>query len=141
MEGDTAMSITIEKGRLNLWNVVGFIIGIAVTAFGWGITYSSMLASDTENKRSIEAVQKDVSELKGHVPTIAQLQFQSTATASLASENKKGIEETNKRMDRIVETFGDRLDVIIDRVNQIATSVEVLAAKDAERPRKTSLEF
>ncbi|WP_132528517.1 hypothetical protein [Rhizobium sp. BK376] len=36
------MPVMLEKARLNLWNLVGFVAGITVIAFGWGVTYSNL---------------------------------------------------------------------------------------------------
>ena len=37
--------------------------------------------------------------------------------------------ETNKRTDRVVESFGGKLDTVIDNVNKVATQVQVLSSK------------
>ncbi|KAA0679594.1 hypothetical protein DTW90_37440 [Neorhizobium sp. P12A] len=35
-EKEIDMPVMLEKARLNLWNLVGFVAGITVIAFGWG---------------------------------------------------------------------------------------------------------
>lgn len=57
----------------------------------------------------------------------------------VGAENKAGIGETNKRIDRVVESFGGKLDTVLDTMNKIATRVEVLGSKldDANKTDKT----
>lgn len=133
------MPVTIEKARLNIWNLGGFIIGIVVTAFGWGVTYSTMNTADAETRRAVQAATEEIKDIKAQLPAITQLQFQMTTTSQLASENKKAIEATNERIERVVDTFGDKLDTVIDRINVVASDVKVLTVRDKERARPTSL--
>lgn len=133
------MPITIEKTRLNLWNVAGFAIVLMTSAFGWGVTYTAMRGADEQNARDISSIQTEIGTIKTHLPTISQLQYQVKTVTDLANENKSRVGETNARIDRVVESFGTRLDTIIDRLNVVATNVEVLTTRIDERPRRTSI--
>ena len=142
------MPITLEKARLNLWNVVGFAVGIAVTAFGWGITYNSVVSANAAAAKDIVNLRDDVKDIQTQIPQIAQLQFQMTAQASKVAENKASADEqikaANARMDRFVETIGGKLDLMTDTMNKLVTRVEVLSTRigengntDAKRTRFT----
>lgn len=135
------MPVTIEKARLNIWNIASIFLGIAVTAFGWGITYSSMNSADAEAVRQINFVTSEIKDIKQQLPAITQLQYQMTTTAGMASENKKAIEEANKRLDRVVESLGGKLDIIVDRLNIVASDVKVLTAQGKERAQPTSFKL
>jgi outer membrane murein-binding lipoprotein Lpp len=129
------MPITIEKTRLNLWNIVSIFIGIAVTAFGWGVTYTKMDAADNAAKLEIAKVANDVNSLLAQFPT---LQFNQTRTAEQLGEARQSLIEANKRIDRVVESFGTKLDEISDKVNKIATTVEVLSSQQRNsQPQRT----
>lgn len=133
------MPVTIEKARLNIWNLGGFMVGIVVTAFGWGVTYNMMVSSDAEAKRRIEYATDEIKDIKAQLPAITQLQFQMTTTTQLASENKKAIDETNKRIDRVVESFGGKLDKLVEQVSNVAADVKVLTSQQRNKAQPTSL--
>ena len=129
------MPVVLEKTRANLFNIAGFCVII----FGMGANYALMQAANAKNAEAVERLQIEIVELKGHVPTIAQLSFQSSALSGQVAENRKALEETNKRVDRVVETFGGKLDTIVERLNVVATNVEVLTTRINERPQRTSI--
>lgn len=135
------MPVTIEKARLNIWNLAGFVIGIAVTAFGWGITYNSMTNADAIAVQQITSVQSEIKDIKAQLPAITQLQFQMTTTSILASENKAAIEEANKRVDRVVESFGGKLDKLVEQVSNVAADVKVLTSQQRSRTQPTSFKL
>lgn len=131
------MPVTLEKARLNVWNLAGFIIGIAVTAFGWGMTYNSM--SGALEKQSAE-----IKQIKEQLPAITQLQFQMTRATEAIGENKAGVVASNQRIDRVVESFGGKLDDVNTNLNKMVTRLEVLSSKIEEGPKRTrtqTLEF
>jgi hypothetical protein len=140
------MPITFEKARVNMWNIVGFMVGIAVTAFGWGITYNSMTTANAAAVNEIRKLSDDVKDIQLQMPQIAQLQFQATASAGQIAQNKAAADEQNKatnaRMDRFVETLGGKVDLMTDSLNKLVTRVEVLATRvgdgnDAKRTNFT----
>lgn len=146
MSEEINMPITLEKARVNMWNIVGFMVGIAVTAFGWGITYNSMTTANAAAVQEIGKLSADVKDIQLQMPQIAQLQFQSLQSTNKIVENKATSDEQNKatnaRMDRFVETFGGKLDTMTDSLNKLVTRVEVLSSRigdgsDAKRTRFT----
>ncbi|QWY83170.1 hypothetical protein [Rhizobium phage RHph_X2_24] len=138
---ENPMPVTLEKARVNVWNLGGFIVSIVFAAFGWGVTYNSMTNADAVNKASIEQLSNDVKDISAQIPLIAQLQFQMTRTTEQLMENKSSITETNKRVDRIVESFGGKLDVITEGMNKIATRVEVLSTQIGGEPKPQRTRF
>lgn len=112
------MPVIFEKARVNIWNILGFIISIGFAAFGWGVTYANM-------NSSISAVAKDVEKIQNKMPDVAALQFQMTSVTTLAVENKKANEETNKRIDRVVDSINGKLDVIVNKVTDLSIDVAV----------------
>lgn len=129
------MPFVIEKARLNIWNLAGFGVCIAVTAFGWGIQYSSVVTQAAEAKENFGKLTEDIKDIRLQIPAIAQLQFQSTRLTDNVSENRANIKTTNDRIDRIVESFGQKLDAISDNLNRMATRVEVISAKIGDQPK------
>lgn len=139
-ESENSMSVVFEKARVNVFNIAGFVIVIAVNAFGLGVavmTFSSALA---QNEQRVEALQTTVKDIQNELPTISQLQYQMTNVSTRTAENTATIEENEKqandRIDRVVESFAGKLDTIAMRVNEMATNVEVLATRlnqDRER--------
>lgn len=125
-EGEINMPIVVEKARVNIWNIVGFVCTVAITAFGWGATYSSMTYADAKNAEQIENVKSDISDLKSFSALVTQSQYNITSLTAAVAENKKSIEEANRRVDRVTESFSSKLDTIVDKVNVISTNVEVL---------------
>lgn len=132
-EGEINMPIVVEKARVNIWNIVGFATGMAVSAFGWGMTYASMTYADAKNAEQIENVKSDISDLKSFSALVTQSQYNITSLTAAVSENKKAIEESGKRTDRIVETFGDKL-------NTIATDVAIIKNSRPPVERRAWLE-
>lgn len=135
------MPVTIEKARLNIWNIGSILLGIGVTAFGWGVTYSAMMSANADNQKQVEFVRSEIKDIKAQLPAITQLQFQMTNTSQLASENKKAIEATNERIGRVVDSFGGKLDTVIDRLNIVASDVKVLTVQNKDRAQPTSFKM
>lgn len=133
------MPVIIEKARVNLWNLAGFAVGLVVTAFGWGITYAK-LTNDTDFLRQqIADMRIQTAELKQQAPHVLQLQFQTTQLNKQAAETRTALEETNKRMDRIVESWGGKLDMMLANVNKLQVAVEVLTSKVDAQPKRINL--
>lgn len=125
-QGDMNMPVTFEKARVNVWNIVGFVVMIAGSAFGWGVTWAS-----TNN--GISALASKVEKIEDKMPDVAALQYQMTTVSTIAVENKKANEETNKRIDRVVDSVNGKLDTVISVLNKTATDVEVLKNREGLR--------
>lgn len=132
-EGIGSMPITIEKARLNIWNLGGFIAGIIVTAFGWGVTYSSTSEANARTQRDVITIINEVKDIRLQLPQINALQFQMSRATDAISENKAKIVATNDRVDRVVESFGGKLDSISEKINKLSINIEVLNSRIGEK--------
>jgi hypothetical protein len=122
----------------------GLFVGMIVTATGWGITYADMRNDNFRLQAQISDMNKryddSFKDISQQIAQIAPLTFQSTRALEGVAENKKAIEASNARIDRVVESFGGKLDTAIESINKVATRVEVLSSKldDIQgRPNKT----
>lgn len=138
------MPVQIEKARLNIWNLGGFVVGIAVTAFGWGMTYNSM-SSQIEALRSQAArdaqISKDqsiktdgrIQAVEQKIPQFEVIGMQIQRLTELAASNTKAIEATNERISRVVESQSGKLDNIINRVSELTTEIRVVQSQLKEQ--------
>lgn len=123
------MPIQLEKARLNLFNLAGFAIVGITTAFGWGIIYNRMTTANETAAAQIASVRNDLTTISSQLPQLNALQFQMTRVLELIAEQKSGLQDNNNRIDRIVESFGGKLDAIGANINTLTTRVEVLATQ------------
>ncbi|CDM57687.1 putative predicted protein [Rhizobium favelukesii] len=134
------MHIDIEKPKINPVHFIAIVGGAIVNAFFVGGVWVSLnrdVADIRETQRSqasrfdSESLDRknDNSEVQRQIAQIAPLSFQTTRALEATAENKKGIEAANTRIDRVVESFGGKLDTMIDTINKVATRVEVLSSK------------
>lgn len=116
------------------------VAGLIVTSAGWGITYADMRNDNADLRKQIidltNRMDKDgadkkaqLADVQQQLAQIAPLTFQTTRATESAAENKKAIELTNTRIDRVVEALGGKLDTVIDSVNKVSTQVQVLSSK------------
>lgn len=133
------MPIVLEKARLNLWNVVGFAVGISVTSFGWGVTYMKMDGAIASIRAEAASVKIDAKQTKddnarsfiaieSKLAPITSLQFQAARALEQVAEQKSANDETNKRIDRVVDSFNSKMDTLIGGVNSLNVKVEVLSS-------------
>lgn len=150
--GGDNMPVTLEKARLNVWNLGGFVIGIAVTAFGWGITYNSMsTAIDALKSQAARdaAISKDqsartdarISSVEQKIPQFDVIALQIQRLTELSAQNAKAIEATNERLTRVVESQAGKLDAIMSNISTLTTEIRVVQSqlKDQERTQRTRL--
>jgi ABC-type transporter Mla subunit MlaD len=126
------MVLDIQNARIMLITACG----LAVTAFGWGVVYNEMTTADQLSSRAIAGLESDLKAIRTQLPQIDQLQFQQQRASEQIAETKAATVETNRRVDRLVEQFGDKLDAIVDAVGKLSTRVEVLTTRVADK--KTS---
>lgn len=135
-----------ERSKKFEWNfntvvtVIGIVSGLVVTSVGWGITYANMRNDSADLRKQIADIiirmDKDgadkkaqLADVQQQLAQIAPLTFQTTRATEAGAENKKAIELTNTRIDRVVEALGGKLDTVIDSVNKVSTQVQVLNSK------------
>lgn len=132
MKEETEMFV-IESKRLNIWNIGGFFVVIAVTAFGWGITFNTMLNSMDRANERIENLDLKVRDFQNVIPAVTQLQYSRDRSGELITQNSNGIVSVNTRVDNLVENFGTKLDTITLSLNSLSTQVQVLSTQMKER--------
>lgn len=135
-----------ERSKKLEWNfntvvtLAGILAGLIVTSAGWGVTYADMRNDNRDLQKQISdinaRIEKDsserkaqISDLQQQVAQISPLSYQTTRATESGAENKKAIELTNTRIDRVVESLGGKLDTMIDSVNKVSTQVQVLSSK------------
>lgn len=134
------MPVKFETWRLNIWNVVIIAVSIAANAAWAGYIWSNTqrdiqqlqqrfdIEADASKDRQ-KTNQETLNGMQQQIAQIAPLSFQTTRAIEATAENKKGIEAANARIDRVVESFGGKLDTVIDNVGKISTQVQVLSSK------------
>ena len=135
-----------ERSKKFEWNfntivtVIGIVSGLVVTSVSWGITFANMRNDNADLRKQIADIvsrmDKDgadkkaqLADVQQQLAQIAPLTFQTTRATEAGAENKKAIELTNTRIDRVVEALGGKLDTVIDSVNKVSTQVQVLNSK------------
>lgn len=130
------MPVIFEKAHLNVWNVGGITVAIVISAFGWGITYATMVSNNTNAARDIDGLKSDVQQINDKLPS---MQYRVERLSEKSVEIQSIANATNDRIDRVVEALGTKLDTISTNVNTIATRVEVLSSKlgDTNKPQRS----
>lgn len=124
--GANAMNIEIEKTRLNAWNVGGLVVVLCVNAFALGGVYVKIMSTLEQNERfrTTRTAQTDAN----FAAVNAKLAPLETIVYQMA-QNEKRDDEQDKRVDRIVDSFGGKLDALNDNVNALRVEVKVVAQK------------
>ena len=149
------MPVVIEKARLNIWNLGGFVLGIAVTAFGWGITYNTMdtaidnlktqLTTETQSRKDRNsATDIRLERIEDKIPQFDMIALQIQRLTEMTASNTKAIEATNERMTRVVESQAGKFDAIIGKLGELTTEIRVVQAqlKEQQDPlRRTRFPF
>lgn len=135
-----------QRSKKFEWNfntivmIISMITGLVVTSIGWGITYADMRNDNRDLQKQISEInlriEKDATDRKAQFSDVQQqlaqigpLTFQTTRATEAGAENKKAIEVTNDRIDRVIDTLGKKLDTAIDNINKVGTQVQVLSSK------------
>jgi methyl-accepting chemotaxis protein len=144
---DNVMQIEIEKPKINPVHFSAIIAGALVNAFILGGVWISLNrdVGDLRDKQiemskrfDVEAddrkdrqksYQTAMDGMNTQIGQIQPLQFQQSRMLEQITENKTSVAEVGKRIDRVVESFGGKLDQVIDNVGKVATQVQVLSSK------------
>ncbi|MBB3608692.1 prefoldin subunit 5 [Rhizobium sp. BK602] len=134
------MQISVKKPEINPAHFIAIIGGALVNAFIIGGVWVSLNRDIADLRSSQDRTQKALDATAQQVSQIAPLSFQTTRALEAGAENKKAIELTNARIDRVAESIGGKLDTAIDSINKVSTQVQVLSSKFEDnqgRPDKT----
>lgn len=147
------MQIPRYEGGVPKWNfntlvtAGGVCATIIATAIGWGINWSTIQNNDREltaeigrirqkfvdeellRRERISNFNEELRDLRGQLAILPSLTFGVNQAKEMGVQNAQKIEEANQRVDRVVDSFADKLDTAIDSLNKVATRVEVLGSK------------
>lgn len=141
MGEDTAVSIVIEKTRVNAWNLGGLLVVAIGQAFALGVVYTKIDARIAEGERyrvtRSTSTDKNFDELKAKVANLPNVEYRLVQAETTIAKNNEAM---NARIDRIVESFGGKLDKLAEDVAAVRTDVRVLSGKvEPLIPQRTQL--
>lgn len=118
------MADEIEKKRLNVgvFTIIGICSSAAITAFGWGVTFTTASAA-------ISNLQDRISNVEKQTVIIPNLSTRFDHFVSSDAENKAAIKAVNERVDKFGEVFGNKLDLLLDKVTKVDKATEVLTTR------------
>lgn len=92
---------------------------------------SARFDKEAQDRKDRQAVyQKALDTMNTQIGQIQPLQFQQSRLIEQLTETRTeartSSEATNKRMDRVVDSFNGKVDTLIDGMNKLTTAVEVL---------------
>lgn len=148
-EGKEPMFEIDRTRAITMPQLIGYAVIIATNAFAVGIVWANLNSSieKAASKESVQAIQTKVDQLDAYRATrtvttdqnfkdirqqlqpLTELQFAQTNMANQAVELKTQIVEANKRMDRIVELFGGKLDALSDSMAGLKSDVRLSSSK------------
>src|SRR5687767_6986499 len=132
---DTNVNVTLERGRLNLWNIYLALAQVCAMIIGGTIIYVNM-------QRDVEDAKKEMVELREQAKDIeGQLQPLDLFEDRL-SRNEEVDRRQEERLNQLYQIFSDKLDAINENVSSVKADVRVLAQKiesSVERPKPTTL--
>lgn len=142
----TQMPITLEKSRLNLFNLTGFLLGfIAQVIIGTAIWVN--LNRDVAEIRQAQQegrviADKNTEDLKAQVAPVPQMKFLQDQQAGQITDLKTQVADMNKRFDRMIELLGGKMDGMSESLNSLRTDVKVLAQEvrnNSDKAQKTMM--
>lgn len=125
----------------------GILASIIATAVGYGVLAATLTNNDenlrgeilriherfqqydADRKERVSGFQSDLRAVNQQLTIIPTLTVQLEQARQIAIENKQRIEETDRRIDRVVESIGSKIDTVNENVNKVATRVEVVGSK------------
>lgn len=142
----TVMPITLEKGRVNIFNALWFVLGVmSQVAIGTAIyvNLNRDVAEIRQAQRDGRVIaEKNNDELKAQVAPVPQMKFLQDQQAGQIVDLKTQVSDMNKRFDRMIELLGGKMDGMSESLNSLRTDVKVLAQEvrnNSDKAQKTML--
>ncbi|QND42942.1 hypothetical protein HB770_20750 [Rhizobium leguminosarum bv. viciae] len=143
----TEMPVKFEVGRLNIWNLLWFFMGVLVqVAIGAAIwtNLNRDVAEIRQAQRDGRIIsEKNTEELKAQVAPVPQMKFLQDQQAGQIVELKTQVVDMNKRFDRMIELLGGKMDGMSESLNSLRTDVKVLAQEvrnnSSDKAQKTMM--
>lgn len=127
--GGDDMPVQFEKARVNIFNIGGFVVVIAASAFGWGTTYNRMQQLDDTASKEIATLKSELAIVKDKIPQFEVVGMQIQRLTEMSAANEKAIQATNERFSRYVEAQSGKMDLILDRIADLTTEVRVVQSQ------------
>lgn len=141
----TVMPITLEKGRVNIFNALWFVLGVmSQVAIGTAI-YVNLNRDVAEIRQAQQegraTAERSTAELKAQVAPVPQMKFLQDQQADQIVDLKTQVSDMNKRFDRMIELLGGKMDGISENVNNLRTDLKVLTqeVRNSDKAQKTML--
>lgn len=147
------MQVEWEKTRVNMWHILAIGGSLVVNAFAMGGIYVTMTGNDEDNAKQIKEVRTEIGVLhqsgrdrsreidskfytiEQKIPEITRLDDKITRLTELVASVIKANEETNKRIDRVVESQNGKLDTLIARQSDQSADIKVIQSQLREQNR------
>lgn len=139
------MPITVEKGRINIFNALWFVLGVmSQVAIGTAIyvNLNRDVAEIRQAQQEGRAIsERNTAELKAQVAPVPQMKFLQDQQADQIVDLKTQVADMNKRFDRMIELLGGKMDGISENVNNLRTDLKVLTqeVRNSDKAQKTML--
>lgn len=124
-ENSTHIQIA-QRQKINIWVMVATVGGLLLNAAIAGGLWANLTKDVTTLQKQVGDIQTDLGATKIQIPA---LKFTEEQIKTEADENKLSIAAENLRIDKVTDTFGTKLDSLIESLNKVATQVEVLSSK------------
>lgn len=124
------MPVVYEKGRVNVFNIVGFVfvlVAQAVTATTLWVNLSRDVQDVRETQAERAAIADKFNEaVRTQLTPIPALNYQQSRQAEQIEELKHSIADTNKRFDKMVDMVSGKLDLLTSNVSDVRADLRVL---------------
>lgn len=138
--GDHMMEF--ERTRVNLWHIGAIVLSVIANAFALGVVYAKFDSriTDIEEYRATSAAETtaNFATLNQQLKPFDTLTFRLAQVEAVVKANN---EAQNARMDRIVESLGNKLDALAENLNAVRTDLKVLTQKVEQGAKPTRIQF
>lgn len=129
MTTEQGMHIKVEKPSINPIQALMLTGGLIVNVAAIGITYANYTRDIRDVQTKTEKLGEQVTQLSNQWQQISIIQFQQNRLSEQVSESKASISDTNRKFDKMVESFGTKLDSLVDGLNVLRADVKVLGTR------------
>lgn len=132
---EMTMPLVLEKVRLNVFNLAGFLIVAMINVAGGAIVWTNLTRDVAEVRQSqvdrAAVSDKNFEDIREQIRPLPQMRFEQDQQA-------RQIDEVKGQMAAMLDRFGTKLDTLNDNVNSVRTEVRVLAQEVKSAAEKKS---
>lgn len=114
--------IKFETARINTWHIGAIFIGIVSNAVAVAVIWTNLARDVNDLKARIDLTDASITTLNNAIQPLSTFVFR------LGQLETRTV-ESDKRLDRVVETLGAKIDAIGEGVNTLRTDVKALTVK------------